>query len=176
MEILTKGMNLDNLIVIIEIVSSVAVIISLIYVAKQLNQGAKSLKTSTRDSSFHSLMEWNYHVMSENELAWVFVNGCKDFNCLSEMQKPRFLLVMASFFKVFENIYLHYLDKSVDSAVWENNHKIFLAYFNTHGAQMYWNERKPMLHPEFVKFLEKTTDSEMIDGQKIIEKSKPELV
>ena len=162
-------MSWDDLKIIIDIVGSLSIIISLIYVAKQLKQGTKSLKTTTRDASFHSLMEWNYNVMSDEDLAWTFVNGCRDFNSLSEIQKPRFLLVMASFFKVFENIYLHYLDKSVDSNVWENNNKIFLAYFSQPGTQMYWNERKLMFHPEYRQFLDATSGAEMKDGLGIIE-------
>ena len=164
-------MDLETLKLIIEIVSSLIVIISIIYLAKQVKQGTKSIKTSTRDSSFHHLMEWNYNVMADNDLAWVFFNGCKDFNSLNEIQKPRWILVMYSFFKVFEVIYLHYLDKSVDSNVWENNYKIFMAYFPTPGAQFYWNERKPMFDPRFVSFLENETDFEMQDGMNIIEKN-----
>ena len=168
-------MNLDNLVVIVEIVGTIAIIISLIYVAKQLKQGAKNLKTSTRNSSYITLMEWNYTVMSDEELAWIFMNGCKDFNSLNEKQKARYLLVMYSFFKAFENIYLHYIDNSVDPYVWENNQKVFITYFNTPGGQFYYNERKSMIHPEFVKFLEKTHHSEFTYGQKIIEKSEQEL-
>lgn len=165
-------MNWENIKIVLDIVGSLAIILSLIYVAKQLRQGTKSLKTSTRDSSFHSLMEWNYYVMSDAELAWIFISGCKDFDSLSEKQKARFLIVMASFFKVFENIYLHFLDQSVDSDVWENNHKIFLAYFFTPGMQLYWKERKLMLHPKFNHFLENISTAEIMPGQDVIDKNR----
>ena len=74
-----------------------------------------------------------------------------------------------SFFKVFENIYLHYLDKSIESSVWENNHKIFITYFKTPGLQFYWNERKGMFDPRFVSFLEINHDSPIKSGQNIID-------
>lgn len=62
-------MNLETLNLIIQILSSLALIISIIYLAKQVKQGTKSLQTSMRDSSFHSLMEWNYQLLSDNNIA-----------------------------------------------------------------------------------------------------------
>ncbi len=164
-------MNWNNFTLILDVIGSVGIIISLIYLAKQLKQGTKNLKTTTRDSSFHSLMEWNYHIMSDSELAWIFMNGCKDFDSLSEIQKPRYLSIMYSYFKVFENIYLHYTDNSIDAHIWENNHKMFITYFVTPGAQYYWKERKLMLHPTFIKILENVTNAEMRNGQTIVEES-----
>lgn len=48
--------------VISQLIATLAVVLSLIYLAIQVRQGTKNLKTATRDSSFRSLMEWNYHV------------------------------------------------------------------------------------------------------------------
>jgi hypothetical protein len=164
-------MDLETLKLIIEIVSSLVVIISIIYLAKQVKQGTKNLHTSIRDSSFRSLMEWNYNVLSDNELAWVFSNGNKDLNSLNEFQKPRYIHMLYSFYKVFENIYLHSIDKSVETNIWENNYKIFITYFKTPGFQFYWNERKAIFDPRFISFVESKGDSEMtpmdsIYGQK----------
>jgi hypothetical protein len=167
-----QNMDLETLALSFEIVSSLAVLISIIYLAQQVKQGTKSLKTSMRDASFHSLMEWNYHVMSDNDLAWVFSTGCKDFNSLNEFHKPRWLHMLYSFFKVFENIYLHYLDKSVESNVWEHNYKIFVVYFNTPGVQFYWNERREMFDPRFISFVENKHDSVMLSMHEMIDKSK----
>ena len=166
------NMELETLKSIIEIVSSLVVIISIIYLAKQVKQGTKSLHTSMRDSSFHSLMEWNYQVMSDSELAWVFSTGNKDFNSLNEFQRPRYLHMLYSFFKVFENIYLHSLDKSVESNVWENNYKIFVTYYRTPGFQFFWNERKGTFDPRFVAFAESKHDSDMLPSHRVIEKNK----
>jgi hypothetical protein len=114
-------------------------------------------------------MEWNYQLLIDNDIAWIFQNGAKDFNSLNEFQKPRWIHMTYSFFKVFENIYLHNLDKSIESSVWENNYKIFITYFNTSGFQLYWNERKGTFDPRFVSFLEIKHNSPMKSGQSIIE-------
>jgi len=165
-------MDLETLKLIIEIVSSLVVIISIIYLAKQVKQGTKNLQTSMRDSSFRSLMEWNNNVVSDSDLAWIFSNGNKDFNSLNEFQKPRYIHMLYSFFKVFENIYLHSIDKSVESDIWKNNYKIFITYFKTPGFQFYWKERKGMFDPRFISFTESKNDSEMEPAHNIIGKNK----
>lgn len=165
-------MDWELLKIAIDIIGSIALIISIIYLAKQVRQGTKSLQTSMRDSSFHSLMEWNYQLLVDKDLAWVFQTGTKDFYSLDEFQKPRWIHMTYSFFKVFENIYLHFLDKSIESTVWENNYKIFITYFKTPGLQLYWKERKGMFDPRFISFLEREHESPMQSGQGIIDSLK----
>jgi len=164
-----ENMDLEPLKLFIEILSSLALIISIIYLAKQVKQGTKSLQTSMRDSSFHSLLEWNYHIFSDSELAWIFQKGAKDFNSLDEIQKPRMIHMIYSFIKVFENIYLHHLDKSVESNVWENNYKVFALYFMKPGLQFYWKERREIFDPRFISYVETEHDSQMESAQSIID-------
>ena len=140
--------------VITQIVGSLAVVISLIYLAKEVNNGMKSLKTTIRDSSFHNLMEWNYYIISEPDLAWIFQQGCKDIDSLNEKERIRYVHTAFSFFKMFENLYLHFLDKSINLETWEFNSIILKAYAIQPGMKFYWNERKFFFHPSYQKFID----------------------
>ena len=157
-------MDWSKIEILLQIIGSLAVVVSVIYLAKQVKDGTKNLKTSMRNSSFNSLMDWNYAIMADSELAWIFQYGCKDFESMNKLQKARFVHVMYSFFKLFENIYLHYLDNSIPKDVWENNRKIFEAYLVTNGAQHYWELRRPIFHPKFQKYIEDIDTSEVPAG------------
>lgn len=80
-------------------------------------------------------MEFNYYVMSDPELGWIFQSGCRDFQSLDEKDRARPVHAMYSFFRMFQNIYLHYLDDSVDGKVWPHNSPMLLAYASQPGAQ-----------------------------------------
>ena len=106
-------MNWEAIGAIGEVLAAIAVVISLAYVASQVKSGTQALKTTTRGASFHSLQDWNYAVLSEPDIAWIFQRGMAEPHVLDEHQQARFVHLMYSLLKVFENIYLHFLDGSV---------------------------------------------------------------
>ena len=63
-------------------------------------------------------MEWNYYIISEPDLAWIYQQGCKDIDSLNEKERIRFIHIAFSLFKLFEYLYLHYLDKSINLETW----------------------------------------------------------
>ncbi len=72
-----------------EAVGAIGVIGSLIYLAIQVRANSKGLFTSTRESTFNSILVWNYHVMSDPDLAWIFQQGCKDYKSLDQKERTR---------------------------------------------------------------------------------------
>jgi len=136
-----------------ELIGALAVIASLVYLASQVREGSRALQTTMRDSAFHSLAEWNYAVMADTDLCWVFQEGCRNFDVLDEKQKARFLHAAYSFFKIFENLYLHTLDGSIEPETWEHNRLILQVYGSQPGAQSYIEQRLPIFDPRFRQFL-----------------------
>jgi hypothetical protein len=158
-----------------EAVGAIGVIGSLVYLALQVRAGSKGLFTTMRESTFNSLKEWNYYVMSDPDLAWIFQQGCKDYNSLSQKERARYIHVMFSFYKLFESIFLHFEDKSINEEVWEYNRLIFLAYAAQPGAKHYWSQRKPTFNPRFRKIVDEITSSELVAGHIITEMELPDL-
>ena len=156
------------------VIGAVAVVLSLIYLGRQVQSGTRELRSNTRDSAFHSLMEWNYYVMSDPEMGWIFQSGCRDFGSLPEKERARLVHVMYSFFKMFENIYLHYLDGSVEESVWTHNKPMLLAYATLPGARYYLENRKKIFDPRFWQFLADSRPDDVPAGHlvsRIAEKS-----
>jgi hypothetical protein len=146
-------MSWESVSAVSEVVAAVAVVVSLVYIAAQVRSGAEAFRTSVRDSSFTALMEFNYAMLADDELAWIFQTGTKDLSVLNEQQQARALHAIYAFFKLFENMYLHYLAGSVDDSVWKNNSKVLFAYGALPGAQRYLNDRMPIYEPRYQELL-----------------------
>jgi hypothetical protein len=146
-------MGWDAVSAISQVIAAIAVVISLIYIAAQVRSGAESFKTTLRDSSFTSLMEYNYAILADENLAWVFQEGMRDLGALSEAQQARAVHAFYAFFKVWENIYLHYLAGFVDDSVWKNNSRVLFAYGALPGAQQYLRGRMPIFEQRFQELL-----------------------
>ena len=137
-----------------ELVGAAAVVVSLLYLARQVRSGSTALQTTMRDASFGSVREWNYSVAADPDLPWIFQQGCRDFDSLDQKEAARFVLLAYSFLKVFENIFLHYKAGTVDSKTWEHNRHILVAYASQPGIQRYIEARWPIFEPGFREVLE----------------------
>jgi hypothetical protein len=146
-------MNWEAITAVSELVAAIAVVISLIYIAVQVRSGASAFRTSIRDTSFHALMEFNYALSADESCAWIFQRCVSDWDSLEDRERVRALQLMFSFLKMFENMYLHYLDGLVEEEMWTSNKEILLAYATQPGCQKHLSQRMPVFHPEYQKLL-----------------------
>jgi hypothetical protein len=150
-----------------EIIGALAVVVSLIYVSLQLRAGTQALQTATRDSVFKSLLEWNYAVMGEPRLAWINQAGALDFQALDEEDRARYMQLMYTFLKMFENIFLHHLEGALGKSIWESNLPLVSAYLTQPGARYYWEKRRSSFDPRFNAVIENLRPSEVEFGAAI---------
>ncbi len=147
-------MNWNAVGAIAELLGAIAVVASLVYLASQVRSGTRALRTTMRDGAYRSLQEWNYVVLAQPDLSWIYQRGLIDPSTLDERDAARFVNLMYSWFKVFENIYLHSLEGSVAPEVWEHNKNIFAALVCQPGAQKYLEYRRSIFDPKFVQMLD----------------------
>lgn len=163
-------MNWEAVGAIAELMGAVAVVATLLYVARQLEEQSRALSTTVRDSAFHQLQEWNYQIIADPLLANLFQNGAvsEDWSELSRADQARLIHVFYSFFKVFENIYVHAAEGSVAEDVWEQNCQVFFAYASQAGCRRYWQQRKATFDPRFLAVLENQPEPRVLPGSKLI--------
>jgi len=164
-------MSWDAVGALAETIGALAVVISLIYLAVQVRSGTKALRTTLRDSAFHYLNEWNYVLSSDADLSWVFKKGLRNPGDLNEKEITRFHHMMYSFYKVFENIYLHYLDGSIAKEAWVDNNEILFLYSQQNGAQEYWRDRREIFNPRFRELLESSESSSLTPSDRLFSKT-----
>lgn len=160
-------MNWDAIAAISDLIAAVAVVISLIYLAVQVRSGSKSFKTGLRDSTYISLMEFNHVLLADKDLCWIFQQGARDLESLEERDRPRANHIFYSFFKLFENIYLHTLEGSVEQEIWIRNRQILYSYASQPGARHYLDSRMPIFDPRFQEVLMQIETPEIEPGYKV---------
>ena len=87
-----------------------------------------------------------------------------DWSGFSPEEQSRLIHILYSFFKTFENIYVHSAEGSVPPEVWERNCQVFFAYASQPGGRRYWNDRRRALDERFVKVLEGMGQPKMPTG------------
>jgi hypothetical protein len=139
-----------------EVLGAVAVVATLLYVARQLDEQSRALTTNIRDSVFQQLQEWNYQVMADPHLSHLFQRGTAtdDWSGFTAEERSRLIHVLYSFVKTFENIYLHTAEGSAPPEVWDRNCQVFFAYAAQPGCRRYWNDRRATLDERFLDVLD----------------------
>ncbi len=151
------------------IAGAIGVIATLVYVSRQIRDQNRALQTTIRDSAFQQLQTWNYQIMADRELAFLFQRGAieADWSSFDERDRARLVHVLYSFFKLFENIYLHAVDGSVPVQVWERNCAVFFAYAKQPGCRYYWQQRKETFDPRFRAVLEGDLRTSVLPGSQL---------
>ncbi len=161
-------MNWNAIAAVSELVAAVAVVVSLIYIAVQVSAGAKAFQTSLRDQSYRTLMEWNWAITSDETLPWIFQQGARDFESLGDRDRARAMHAFYSFFKMFENMYLHYLEGVVSEQAWVSNREVLFAYASQPGCQYYLSQRMPVFDPRFQVYLQNLEAAAIPTGSMVL--------
>jgi hypothetical protein len=154
-----------------EVLGAIAVVATLLYVARQLDEQGRALTTSVRDSAFQQLQEWNNRLVADPVLSHLFQRGAAsdDWSEFSPEEQSRLIHVLYSFFKTFENIYVHSAEGSVPPEVWERNCQVFFAYASQPGCRRYWKDRRGALDERFVEVLDGMGQPRMPTGLQMTE-------
>jgi hypothetical protein len=137
-----------------EFLGATGVIITLIYLARQVRQNTRATRLSTSHSISAAARDWNRPLLNDPELAWTFQVGTEDPTKLDEKEQARFIELCFSLFRMFEDAHYQFQKGALDPDVWMGYEKLYAAYAKAPGFRAYWERRKETFRPEFQKFID----------------------
>ncbi|HWA34808.1 MAG TPA: hypothetical protein VG737_11785 [Cyclobacteriaceae bacterium] len=157
-----------------EMLSAVGVIFSLVYLAKQIKESSKSTKASLRESVVRQQIDWLNLIANNQQSCRIWLRGSMNIQNLNDDEKGQFMLIMFSFLKSNESIFLHYCDGLLDNEVWEINKKMLAAYITQPGGKFYVSKRIEAFNPRFQKILREIDEVDKLDFiyDKVIERNR----
>ena len=141
-------MSWEALGTIAEIVSAVAVVVSLIYVATQIRHNTRQMRVAAHDGTNRDLRQLTRTILTAR-LTGVMVRGCEDPDSLDDDQKLEFAYLMFDLFKAFENLHYHYLHGTLGDDAWRGWVQFIKQYAIAPGAQRYWSVRREIFGSDF---------------------------
>ena len=137
-----------------EFLGATGVIITLIYLARQVRQNTRATRLSTSHSISAAARDWNRPLLNDPELAWAFQVGTEDPTKLDEKEQARFIELCFSLFRMFEDAHYQFQKGALDPDVWMGYEKLYAAYAKAPGFQAYWERRKETFRPEFQELID----------------------
>lgn len=136
-----------------ELLGSIAVFISLIYLAFQIRSSTATARTSTYQSVVSDFSALNQSMTSTPDLSLLFVNALEDFTSLNADEKARVSQMFFMSFRNFENMYYQHRKGYLEEELWIGWKRLMLTYFARPGFQSWWSVRADVYSQSFAEFL-----------------------
>ena len=111
-------MVLDQLGSIGSIISGIAVVISLIYLAIQIRRNTEAERTSTYQSIVSDFGAMNNNLAGNPELSHMFVEALENYHEFNDEDKARISQMFFQIFRMFENMFYQQKKGYLDQDLW----------------------------------------------------------
>ncbi len=144
-----------------QIISALAVVVSLAYVGVQIRQNTRQVRVATHDGTTRDFRQFTRQLLASGH-GEVFARGLEDPLQLDEKQKLDFAFMMYDLFKAFENIHYHYLHGTLGDDAWTGWRRFIASYATAPGAQHYWGIRRDIFTSDFQEFIAGLGDADNV--------------
>jgi hypothetical protein len=136
-----------------QLVSSVAVVLSVLYLGIQVHRSTRVAKLATQDAAATALRDVTKPLMENADLERIWRIGLEDLSALSIEDRARFFHAAYQFLKAFETIHFHYVYGLMDRQLWEGWRGLLQHYVAAPGMAHYWRLRPEVFSERFRKFV-----------------------
>src|SRR6476619_1802364 len=146
-------MTWDAISAISQLVSSIAVVISVLYLAVQLRSSTRVARVAAMDAAAAALRDVTKPFMENAELGRLWRTGLENLDRLSAEDQARFFHAAHQFLKALETIHYHYVYGLLDPLLWEGWLELLHHYVCTPGIEYYLIRRSAVFSERFRNFI-----------------------
>jgi hypothetical protein len=154
-------MNLQVFVALAEIISALAVVLTLIVLIISIRQNTKSQKALVVDSLAAAITSINVPAMESPVLGAALAKTTADWSSASREERIVAHYFLFSLFKLLENAWYQQKAGILDQAHWLGWESLLRKYYHAEGVRrVWWHSRKHAYSPEFQKYLAGTRPPE----------------
>jgi hypothetical protein len=132
-----------------EFVAAVATVATLIFLAIQIRQNTKSVRTAAEIDLPQRLADWHARISAQPDLGRIWDLAATDFEALDPDEVRRFRWIVAELFLVFESQYYAYCQGYVSENSWVARRDVMLGLLSNANILEWWSNRLTPIGEEF---------------------------
>ena len=149
-------MSWEFVTLIVEAFGALAVLVTLIYLARQIRLNTEEIRSSNYHGITDSFNSLSQALAESPELAKVFRKGNERFNDLNEDEKTQFHFLMHATLRVMDVLHYQSRHGTGDQTLWDFEKGSIDALFSLPGARAWWRWNPYNLSAEFTHYIETT--------------------
>jgi hypothetical protein len=146
-------MNWDAISAISQMIGSVAVVLSVLYLALQVHRSTRVANVAAQDAAATALRDVTKPFMENAELGEIWRLGLESLDSLPPADQARFFHATYQFLKAFETIHFHFVHGVMDRQLWEGWQELLRHYVAAPGIAHYWKLRGDLFSDRFRRFV-----------------------
>jgi hypothetical protein len=151
---MNHAVNWEAISAIGQLVGALAVVISLIYLAREVGSNAHATRRATMRSMLDSLNQFAQQITGHADLAELRSRGFRDYESLEGVDRSRFETYMHALFRTVEDVYYQHLEGHVDPRRWRGLEAVMRDMNTYPGVQAWWRSHSHWFGgEEFAKFI-----------------------
>jgi hypothetical protein len=147
-------MSIQDWAAIGEIVSAVAILVTLIYLAIQIRQSARATQAASRDAMSKSTIDILMRIACDPKMVSFFRLGMTTADELDEDQTLQFDLLMYAIFDSWETTFAQWKRGAMTDEDWTKWEAIIGNYMAHAGAQAFWGRVHKQFNPRFQTYID----------------------
>ena len=137
-----------------DFLGGIGVVVTLIYLAGQIRQNTRSIRTSAYQAAQRDVGELLAGLSHDVELTRILFDGLRGFESFPQEDRRRFATFMASLLRAYENLLHQTRLGSVDPALWEGLLYELRRMFAEPGTRAWWADGQGAFNRELRDFIE----------------------
>ncbi len=121
-----------------ELVGAVAVVATLVYLARQVKTSSRTSAIESRVSNQRSYSEFLGQLIADPKLDEMYKRGRKDFSALTEEERARFTNLALQTYSNISSAYFQYSQGVLDEEGWHEYRAILRYWSGAKGTQDWW--------------------------------------
>ena len=159
----TITVNWDAVGALAELVGAVGVILSLVYLARQIGQNTRSVRVASYQSWFNSYDSLSNIILASSEFDALLHRGLGDPDSLSEEDSRRVRGVLRRSFRQFENLYYQHSEAMIDPSLYEAWHRVYSHIGETPGFRFFWENEQGLFSEAFRRVIDEMLTAQPAD-------------
>ena len=137
-----------------EIISAIAIVVSLIYVGVQVSDNTSATRSASASHANTEFIGWYEHLSSDPEIVDVWYRGVIEPENLTDQEFIRFIWLVHIVMLQFQNNYYLVEEGTLEKKVLDSIAITMTTIKGSAGFERYWGLRKKLFYPEYRMFIE----------------------
>lgn len=137
-----------------EVVAAVAVIVSLLYVGRELRSNTAAIRAGSLQGVADASAALLLTVAADSDLSRIRRLGNRDASALTEAEAYRYAILLRQSLLTLQNVYFQNELEVLDPRVWEGYRRVICDLSSNSGVQATWHLHEPVLDPGFATVFE----------------------
>jgi len=134
-----------------QIVGAVAVVISVLYLAREVRSSARATRVASERSWAEMVIRFLQQIAEHPDLSELYYRGVHDFESLKGAERMRFSALMGQLFRLCEEAYIGQSEGHLSPRMWRGTEAVLRDYSGYPGVQAWWRTRSHWFSEDFAK-------------------------